>query len=433
MSSFDIWPTFGFSRNPYSQDTLPATAEGSGLLAGRKQALSVVQKRIGSSGAFLSLEGPIGAGKTSLLNVAIYRMYEDTLARPGKELWVPAKSTFQPRESATEFEAEVWRVILQTIIAHQNDFLDAGLNPPNLGDLEQWLNSPEYRNWSGGLAGLSGGGGAEPNSTDGFLKSGFPAAIRKMLADIYTGGAGGIVCVLDNLEIVGQVGVARDRLDELRDRVFNIPHVTWVLCGSRGMVSRARTQRLSGAFSAPYLLAPLTEEEAIEAIELRVKAFGSKLAEPPLTPEGFRFMYQVLNKNLRDAMTWAQQFSHWLDEEYPDGDFPGPDDRDKLAEAWLGEQAESAYKEAKSAQPRQWTFFKELASRGGRAGSSEHLAYKFENQQQFVEAVRVLSGANLMVRETDPEDGTKTINSITANGWLVYFFQNDLQLPGQPA
>lgn len=56
--------------------------------------------------------------------------------------------------------------------------------------------------------------------------------------------------MLDNLEIVQTAGEARARLDELRDRLFNIPQLRWVLCESRGIVSRARTERLSGVFQA---------------------------------------------------------------------------------------------------------------------------------------------------------------------------------------
>ncbi|MWV76023.1 hypothetical protein [Rathayibacter rathayi] len=430
MTAFDIWPDFGFSRNPYSQETLPPTEEGSTLLAGRVEALQNVQKRIGSSGAFLSVEGPIGAGKTSLLNVAIYKMYQATRTEGRAELWVPATKSFQPREDADEFEADLYRTLLQTIIRYKDDFWKAGLKTPDPAALDKWLNSPAYKNWSGSAGSFGVGQGQEPNSSEGFLKSGLPQAVNDLLAEIYgENGTGGIVCVLDNLEIVGQVGLARDRLDELRDRVFNIPHVHWVLCGSRGMVSRARTQRLSGTFAAAFPLLPLTEDEAIEAIKRRVQHFGTSTALPPLTPEGFRFLYRALNKNLRDAMTWAQQFSHWLHEEYPSLNFPAPDDRDDFAQAWLGEQAELASKEARTAQPRQWTLFRDLCASGGQAGSSEYEKYGFQKQQQFVEAVRVFVAANLMAREVDPEDGSRTINSVTASGWLVYFFQNNLELP----
>lgn len=62
MGSFDIWQNFGFLENPYSQTTLKADAVGNELLAGRDTEIRVLQKRIGSTGAHPSVEGPIGAG-----------------------------------------------------------------------------------------------------------------------------------------------------------------------------------------------------------------------------------------------------------------------------------------------------------------------------------------------------------------------------------
>ena len=102
----------------------------------------------------------------------------------------------------------------------------------------------------------SAGGGHEPNTSEGFTRGGLPAAIRQILADAYSGGSGGVICILDNLELAGRVGDATKMLDILRDRVLGVPGIRWVLCGSRGIVSRARTQRLSGEFMPPTRTRP---------------------------------------------------------------------------------------------------------------------------------------------------------------------------------
>ena len=429
MPRFDIWGKFGFLDNPYSQDTLPATDVGSRLLAGRNSQIGEAQMLIGSRGSTPTFEGPIGAGKTSLLNVAIYRMYEECLEEQDKSLWLPAVETIQPRLNADEFEAEAYRIVLQTLIKHKADFFRVGLGELDLTRLDTWLNAAEYRSWTGGggfaTIAVNAGGGHEPNTSEGFVRSGFPAAIRSLLADAYSGGSGGVVCILDNLEILGQVGQAREQLGVLRDRVLNVPGIRWVLCGSRGTVSRARAQRLSGVFKAPELIRPLTESEAIDAVELRIKEYGATMSIPPLTPEAFRFLYRVLDRNMRDAMNWAQSFSHWLLAQYPQLNFPESDDRDELLKIWLTEQAEVAVSTAGQIQPRVWQFLDDLCRRGGRAGSSElEEKFGFEHQQQGTTAVTQLSSANLVVREADPEDGTRTINSVTADGWLVYFYRS---------
>jgi len=430
VASYDIWSSFGFSDNPYSQETLPASDLGDRLLAGRKSQIAIAQRLVGTRGSTPTFEGPVGAGKTSLLNVAVYRMYAQSMQDEDRTLWLPAAETIQPRLDADEFEAEAYRIILQTLIRHKDDFFRVGLTELDLSQLSTWLTAPEYQSWSAGAGalGFSGnaGGGREPNTSDGFLRSGFPAAIRDLLHRAYANGSGGVVLILDNLEIVGQVSAARNQLDVLRDRVLNVPGVRWVLCGSRGTVSRARIQRLSGVFQAPQTIEPLSEDEVVNAVSLRIQEYGSAAAIAPLTPSAFRFLYRVLNRNLRDSMNWAQSFSHWILAQYPDLVFPSDADREDLLQAWLTEQAENSVRSAGQIQNRVWQFFDSLCEHGGSTPSSALEGdYGFEHQQQGTNAVTQLANANLVVRETDPEDGTRTINNVTADGWLVYFYRSD--------
>lgn len=423
-----MWPRFGFRANPYSQETLSPNESGNELLAGRDQEIASLQRHIGSGGAHASVEGPIGAGKTSMINVAVYRMAKMCMEAKRKELYLPATAALQPRENVDTFVDELFRVLAQTLIQHRGSFAAVGLQEPEVAEVDKWLNNAQYESWSGGaqVLGFGGdaGGGSEPNTSDGYSRTGFETFVRKELARVFAGGTGGIVCILDNLEILKTSGEAKLVLDELRDRVFNIPGVRWVLCGSRGIVSRARTERLSGIIQAPLVMKALDQESAVDAIRRRIKYYGNHTAEAPVTPEGFEFLYSAMHQNLRDSMERAQTFSAWIVETVLDEnkDLPSPDDRDELLKIWLLEQAEAAYQDARGIQPRVWQFFVQLGRGGGRAGSSESLEYDFANQQQMTSSVTALQEANLVSRELDPENGSRTINSITALGWLVYFY-----------
>ncbi|MFX4273636.1 hypothetical protein ACQBAR_04115 [Propionibacteriaceae bacterium Y1685] len=135
---------------------------------------------------------------------------------------------------------------------------------------------------------------------------------------------------------------------------------------------------------------------------------------------------------MREALAHAQEFSLWLNDEFPAGsELPEDSDRDDLLEVWLAQRASDAFHDAEGIQPRNWQFFQDLCGVGGRAGSSEHQSFDFSKQQQMTAAVTQLQNANLMVRETDPEDGTRTINSVTSLGWLVYFHRSDFHIPTQ--
>ena len=96
---------------------------------------------------------------------------------------------------------------------------------------------------------------------------------------------------------------------------------------------------------------------------------------------------------------------------------------------WLAYEAEKA-SDTVRAQPAAWTFFDRICREGkGRAASSEfETKYGFEDQQQGSGYVTAFANANLIVREIDPEDGRATINTVTAEGWLVSFHRNNYQV-----
>lgn len=438
-SLFNIWPAFGFASNPYSQETLTADSVGDELLVGRDPESARIQRLIGTDGSFPTVEGPIGVGKSSLLEVSVYRMRVKCLEAKRGELYLPGVSRLQPRADQNQFELEVFQTIAQTLIKYADDFEDAGLFRPKVDEIEQWLNSGIFRSREigGQIAGVGANvaSGSEPNTGEGYSQSGFRSAVRSILEEAFRGQRGAIVLILDNLELLETVGSARRTLDQLRDVVFNLPNVRWVLCGSRGIVSRARAERLSAIFQAPLPLKPLDDDQAIAAIRRRIESFGGTLATPPVTPEGFAYLYRALNSNLRESLSTAQQFASWVYEEFLESGkgIPGPSDLDNFLESWIFDRAEHAFRDAGRVQARHWQFFEELCARNGRAGSSEWEVFGFGFQQQLVGAVTQLIEANLIARETDPEDGTKTVNSVTPLGWLVYFFRTRFEFPSTRA
>ena len=425
MTAYNAWAWFGYRANPYSETTLAADETGHLLLAGREKEVERISKRLGSDGNFPALEGPVGAGKTSLLNVTSYRMAKHFTELKQGRLFIPAASPLQARINSDDFESSLYEVILQTLLKWQDDIEGVGLGRPNLALLDKWVNSAEYTGHqaSAGVAGFSGGYGSssEPNTSAGFERHGFQKQIRKILDEVFPAGAGGIICILDNLEILETTGDARRALEELRDRVFGIPQIRWVLCGSRGIVSRARSERLSGIFQMPIVLDKLPDDAAVEAVRRRLDLFSEEGAVAPVTPDGFAFIYSVLNRNMRDALAAAQEFSHELWDKYDQRrDLPNQAGREEQLKEWLLDRGRSALDGAKAIQPRVWQFFEKICRTGGRAGSSEFDSFLFNNQQQFTSAVTSLVGANLMVREVDPDDGTRTINAVTSTGWLVF-------------
>lgn len=238
--------------------------------------------------------------------------------------------------------------------------------------------------------------------------------------------------MLDNLELLQTPGAARQALEAIRDRLINVPGLRWVVCGSRGIVSRARSERLSGVFDPPLQVGPLPDDAVVELIERRIDLYAGPDAYSPVEAATFEYLYQALHMNLRDALAYAQQFADWLYAQYIATDQPLPmasDERRLLLEGWLAEASDDAHRNAGKVQKRVWQFFDQLATRGGTCGASEWEAFGFTTQQQHSSAVSSLADTNLVVRATDPENGARSHAMLTPQGWLVWFHRNRYELP----
>jgi type II secretory pathway predicted ATPase ExeA len=76
MNIYDDW---GFSRNPFEQTPLQADDIGEKLLIGRERELTRLMSLIETGPRLPTVEGLNGVGKTSLVNVATYRLMKESL------------------------------------------------------------------------------------------------------------------------------------------------------------------------------------------------------------------------------------------------------------------------------------------------------------------------------------------------------------------
>jgi DNA-binding MarR family transcriptional regulator len=378
------------------------------------------------------VEGPAGVGKSSLIAVAGYRMRQASIEAKDGSLYLPTKTLFQATESLDEFESHVWLDVAQCLIDNAEAFRQCGIDTPSVSALDRWLNEAQYRSGSAGGGGFSLQYGLTPNTSTGFSQSGFRRAVLDELEKLFPAPSnGGIICVLDNLELLQTSATARQVLEDLRDRLFNVPQLRWVLCGSRGIVSRARSARMSGFFESPMMVGPLSRDESVELVAKRIDLYKNVKAEAPVSPQSFEYLYRALNSNLRDSLAYAQEFSSWLYEEYiaVDKSLPGPVDRSRLLEAWLTDLSDRAVADARGIQPRVWQFFDALGRANGSCRANEWADFSFTTQQQMSSSVTALENVNLVLREIDPENSARSIASMTPLGWLVHFQRSSYALP----
>ncbi|GAW47747.1 MULTISPECIES: FtsK/SpoIIIE domain-containing protein [unclassified Nocardioides] len=418
VGDFSIWTELGFTGNPYDQRYLPGSEEGVALFHGRVSERRRVQLGLGSGGSHVLIVGEAGVGKTSLAQVAAFDMFRRGRAAGAGTLFVPIAAPMQLKDDPYDFELDVWRNIASALISNRRDIELAGLQPPDLHGLSDWLSAPTtLTSGSATALGFGGGGARALNTTTAFGESGFVALVRQALVTLFPSTAsGGVICILDNLELSGSADAARSALEALRSTLFEVPAIRWVFIGSRGVASGLRSRRLSGFIDQPVRLEPLTVEESVESIRRRLDYWGTTNAHPPVQPEDFRYLYRTLGLNLRDSLNVAQQFAQFYFGEFIGTDVATPTDEERplYFQAWLGERADEVLAEAPPEDSESWLVFDQVRDGGGTLGVAFDDLQTRRHMQSLVQA-------NLLVEEPDPESTDWTMLTITANGWLAAF------------
>lgn len=277
-----IYQNWGFRQNPFSSTPLAATEEGAELIVGRDAEIAQIKTRLGAPPKMVTVEGRNGIGKTSVINVAAFRALEAFNAKPGESpLLIPCHVVFQlePEADANEFARHVLGAVAIALTKYSDVLSKHGRTATKLNAVAAWVKASHGSSYSGGIstpyAGFSAGKGVSPSTSDGFKNTGFEDAIREVLSELFPDEqGGGVVCVVDNLELMRSSKSARETVEALRDKLFTIPGLRWVLSGSAGIVRGvASTARLSGYLYDPVEIGNLEDSLAQSILSRRVKFF----------------------------------------------------------------------------------------------------------------------------------------------------------------
>jgi hypothetical protein len=163
--------------------------------------------------------------------------------------------------------------------------------------------------------------------------------------------AGGLICVLDNLEILEESRRAREAIEVMRDSLFNLGGFVWVICGAKGIVrSVASSPRLQGVLGDPLRVSPLDMMNLDGLIEARIREFAiSDDYCAPVEEAGFKHLFRITNANLRNSFKFCADFAEWLAEQ---GKFrPSSSERVELLEAWVAQISDEYLEDAKGVTP----------------------------------------------------------------------------------
>lgn len=301
--SYNDW---GFRSAPFQTLPLPASEQGASLLVGRDTAVKDLIGKIETPGKLSTIEGLNGVGKTSIVNVASYKLFNRHVTTGEGPLFIPCRKIFQldVNRDLQEFIISVLMEVAQTLIQSAEQIKVHG-RWLQTNELNRWLNKPQLVSYSGGVWVVQGGSQSETNTGAGFEKSGFKKAVLTWLEQIFPDPeAGGVVCTIDNLELLQSSEVARAKLEALRDELFNIPGLRWVLCGSLGIIfGVVSSPRLDGYLHKPIEVGEIGEGHVSELLQSRVSGYAKDDITPylPLTYNSFEKLYVTLRGNLRSV------------------------------------------------------------------------------------------------------------------------------------
>lgn len=430
MANGSFYQDWSFTDDPFSAMPLKADEVGNKLLIGREEELRKVLFRLKAGGSAVCLDGPIGVGKTSLANVASYRAERDYIYDPNATpLLIPCRTTFQINkdESPDNFRFRILVEVAQTLIEKAPSFR-IGIQMEKSTALDKWMNSPLLGQIQAQIPAFGFGKGSQTNDSAGFAASGLIKLVTQWLESIFPDDqTGGIVCVIDNLELLETSAVARRTIESLRDTLFTIKGIRWILCGAHGIInSVVSSQRLVGHLGQPLTVEPLQLAKAQDVFTARVSAFKDHARRDqylPLLEDDFHKLYLIVNRNLRQSLAYANEYCLNVAEvdQMPSGDT----EKAHRFNFWLKRRAGEIRDAVKSQlTPRAMLFFSDSINKmKGDFSPSDFEQLGFNSLPAMRPHVRNLEEVGLLQAEKDDGDQRRKTISVTGKGWLLNWIE----------
>ncbi|MFJ4166852.1 hypothetical protein ACIPY5_14975 [Microbacterium sp. NPDC089698] len=441
-----VWGHYGFSSSPYSTSALQVAGADETLLVGRDQELRTVLRDLISGTQMVALEGDYGVGKSSLAAVAAstasrWRQARDSIAplflAPGRPLELEEKDT------ASSLERRAYFQVAGSILANEDRLIREGINLTQLNEFRYWLTTPTGGGWSAGIGAsfpavigtnLSIGRTRSSNTSTGFTESGVITLIDSWLAAIFvTPEAGGVILLLDNLEVLSRFTKGVQLFESLRDRLFKRQGLRWIISGAEGTVRAAlSTPKMSGVFPEPIDIAPLPHDLVKLVIARREEAFRVRSdAKLPVSPSAFEDAYAATGRNLRIALGLAERFS--LRTEPGDMAWMTPEERDARFWAWTVNEGEKVIKQiSDKVTDKQWKVLTTLVTDlDGFATSANAGDFGYKSLSSFQAHVQALAALRLVNYTADEQDGRRRIITATETGRLAVASRPSSSVPGK--
>jgi len=424
-----IYRKWGFTSSPFQTTSLPADEIGAQLITGRDEQIQELIDLTLSYPKLPTIEGLNGVGKTSIVNVAAYYLYQHHLESGGETpLFIPCRKIFQlrPDQNIDSFIDDVLLEVAQTLIDSAGEITRSG-RALNTKEVNRWLNSPQLKTYQGGIStvlfGASLGKQAETNTSRGYDRSGFRKEVISWLESLFpTPEQGGVICVVDNLELLQSSETAKAIIEALRDELFTYPGLRWVLCGALGIVyGVVASPRMAGYLHTPIAVGEMDPTHAPDILKNRIAAYAldPESHSLPLLATDFTDLYSLLRGNLRSVLSNCEDYCTWVNRQVPP---TSDEERHKLFVEWLESISDQAYAAVQlQLRPRAVRVFKDSVTVGGVFSPSDFADFGFNGIPQFRPHIKDLEDAGLVISTRDDGDKRRKTIQVTEKGWLIHY------------
>lgn len=423
----NIYQKWGFNKNPFEVTELSSNENDSKLFVGREKELNSFIRRICNPPKCITIEGENGVGKTSLINIGFFEIEKLFQKKELRQLYYPCKQKFQLSQEvdSEDFIDEVFYEIAQTFILNSVELGKRGVALPQKDAIDDFLNTYELASMQAGVGVFSLGESIELNSSQAFNRSGFRQLVNIWLSNLsehHLGG--GVICVLDNLELLKTSKNAKKRFEYLRDKLFNLSGLRWVLSGSSGIIHGVATSpRLSGILYSPIIIEGLK-------IELSEKLFNTRINLNqathnyylPIDSNGFRNLLSILGGNIRHALSYTDEYCMWcIDENItPKTDLEKKENLNRYL-MYFSYRLLDAFESQVSQRGR--TFFKDAGKRRSKFSFSDFKDFNFRSISEMRLHVNQLEDIELLQRVKHDSNLSKISICLTPKGVLLYEIQ----------
>jgi hypothetical protein len=427
-----IYREWGFISNPFSTTPLAADDLGEKLLVGRDSELMALVSQLENPPRHPTVEGLNGIGKTSLINVACYRLYSRFMRSGNGPLFVPCRRRFQLQEATDTAQLlhDIFYEIGHSILKFKESLWAKGERLPHLQAIKRWLELPAVSSFSAnisaaGIGGL-GFGGSSGSSQKGFNDSGFRRLMVEWLGELFEeGDEGGIIVLIDNIELCGTTDRAKSHLEILRDDLLSVPGIRCVFSGAPGMfLGPLSSPRLSGFFHDPIEVEGIAPASSGKILKSRVEAYSGITGEAylPISEQSFEDLYVVLNRNLRALLEYADKYCMFVEE---GGDHPQTAAAQRnLFYSWLRGEGQKVFDACdQQLTGRCWEVFDVAVKMGGAFSPSDYQRFQCNSQEALRPYVKTLEDYELVVSVRDDTDKRRKTMLVTPKGHLVAYYR----------